>query len=214
MARWAVFDVDGTLLPHRSMERFFLPFAVRTGVIPLRNVARYLASCAASGRGVDAFRSDKTFLVGLSVSAVEDCARSVFRARIAPSLSARGLQAIAHCRERGYAIMIITGAPDFLARLVAHHCGGCHVVGTAMEVRDGRYTGQIRGIHPYGERKRELLLGLRDTQEIDFSASVVFANHQSDVAHMELFGEPVAVNPTVRLRAVTRRRGWRVERWT
>jgi phosphoserine phosphatase len=68
-------------------------------------------------------------------------------------------------------------------------------------------------VHPYGSRKRDVLCAVADTLAIEFAESVVFANHHSDIPHMELFGHSIAVNPTARLRAIAKRRGWDVRRW-
>ena len=41
MARWAVFDVDGTLLAGFSMERRFVDYLLRRKKLPLKNLLNY-----------------------------------------------------------------------------------------------------------------------------------------------------------------------------
>jgi len=48
---------------------------------------------------------------------------------------------------------------------------------------------------------------------IDFFASRAFANHESDVWHLALFGNAVAVNPDDGLRYIAQMRGWQMEHW-
>jgi len=213
MARWAVFDMDGTLLPGDSLEGIFMRHALRARLLPAWNVVAFILACLRDRDVWDAFRRDKTYLTGLSVSVVEKYAQSLFTRFILPALSPDGLRVMEE-RRRDHAVMVMTGAPDFLTRHLSEASAIDRAVCTMPEVCNGRYTGGIVGLHPYGERKRDILLALRNKLDIDFARSIVYANHHSDIPHMELFGEAVVVNPTVRLRWHARRHGWAVASWS
>ncbi len=66
-------------------------------------------------------------------------------------------------------------------------------------------------LHPYGERKTIILKALAQKLSIDFTQSIVFANHHSDYHHMLLFGEAVAVNPTARLKKFAQKHHWKID---
>jgi phosphoserine phosphatase len=74
--------------------------------------------------------------------------------------------------------------------------------------------GYVAGPHPFGRRKSAILQEAGQELEIDFSQSVVFANHHSDVHHMRLFGKAVAVNPTGKLKRLATASGWEIATWT
>ena len=67
--RWAVFDVDGTLLPSTSMEQMFIKYALKNGLISPVNLLNYLGRAGMlllKGKPFDAFKRNKAFLKNIS----------------------------------------------------------------------------------------------------------------------------------------------------
>ena len=52
---------------------------------------------------------------------------------------------------------------------------------------------------------------LAGERAIDLNRSFCYADHHTDQSLLELFGHPICVNPTERLRAIARQRGWAIE---
>jgi HAD superfamily hydrolase (TIGR01490 family) len=217
MARWAVFDVDGTLLPGISMEREFLRYLTRKRLLPSRNILLYIArgflGVVAHG-WEEGIKVDKAYLRGLRVTDVMSYAEACFRDRIAPAIGQEGRQEVEALRQAGFKIMIISGAPRFLVDLLDNTLQQDFTVATELETKDECYTGTISGLHPFGTRKRAILESLQEQLDIDFSASKVFANHHSDVDHMALFGKAVAVNPDPALLRTASELGWQIATWS
>jgi len=216
MARWAVFDVDGTLIPGTSMEKMFLGFLLKKGKLPLRNVVNFVFNGVVSvlSYGMEeGLAVNKAYIRGLAAPAVEEAAETCFRERILPVFSRTGLDKLESLRTQRHKILIISGSPSFLARRLEPGLRPDHIISAEMETGGGFFTGKMTGLHPYGERKRQILEGLRAHLALDFGKSTVFANHHSDINHMELFGTAVAVNPTPPLREEAVRRGWDVVTW-
>ena len=216
MARWAVFDVDGTLLPKASMEQRFLLHLLKRGVIPHKNIVGYFFLAIIStlkGNWVEGFKNNKGYLRGLPVKEIKTLAKYFYQNAISPALSQIGLDTVEQYRKEGYKILIMSGSPDFLTEYLVAQIKPNHSVWTTMEIMDGKYTGRIVGLHPYGIRKKQILEQLQPQLEIDFNTSIVFANHHADGPHMEIFGNAVAVNPTTTLRKIAKKRGWEVEFW-
>lgn len=216
MARWAVFDVDGTLLPGTSMEKMFLLHLWQKRALPLRNLFYFLLSAAVRsilyGRD-EGFKNNKQYLRDLPEQAVIREGKALFRDRIWPAVSAEGLRRMETCRRQGYRILLMSGSPDFLTLQLARKTGPDKTLATRMEARNGHFTGKVVGLHPYGIRKKMILQRASKALALNFRESVVFANHHSDIAHMALFGRPVAVNPDRGLQEAATRRGWEVEWW-
>ena len=216
MAMWAVFDVDGTLLPRTSMERQFWRYLLRRRRLPSCNVIHFMLkglSGALSGSLDSLVKSNKSYVRDMAVDEVGLLAADCYRLRIAPRLSPQGKEAVESLRRQGYKILIISGAPDFLAELLRSDYAPDLLICSRLEVKSGRYTGRLSSLHPYGERKKSILLGLAEKEALDFRRSVVFADHPSDISHLALFGRPVAVNPKGKLWREARRRGWTIVRW-
>lgn len=216
MTCWAVFDVDGTLLPQISMEGEFLNYLIREKLLPFKN----LVYCFLKGltafisRGwIEAAKSNKAYLKGLSVSTVDKYSESCFYQHIGSALSQRGKQKVEALRQEGYKILIISGAPVFLARHLKPVYNPHYVVCTEVEIRNGYYSGKITGMHPYGKRKKFILESMQRELDIDFNKSIVFADHHADVYHMKLFGRAAAVNATPKLRKAALQYGWEILVW-
>ncbi|NOX37353.1 MAG: HAD-IB family phosphatase [Calditrichaeota bacterium] len=216
MARWAVFDVDGTLLPGTSMEQLFALYLLKQGRIPLRNLFHFLIRAVRTvrtTRSLDGLKQEKVYFRGLPQLQIEQQAEVFFRERILPRLSTEGLDTVRTRRDQGFRILYLSGSPDFLLRGLQRHLPADYWLAATLEVQNGRFSGRLLKPHPYGQQKKLYLLELQSSLEIDFSQSVVYANHHSDVHHMELFAQAIAVNPTPRLQQIARQRGWPIVFW-
>jgi HAD superfamily phosphoserine phosphatase-like hydrolase len=161
----------------------------------------------------EATKMNKSYLTGLRVSDVGEYADLCFRERIAPGVSSEAVLKVEALKESGYRILIISGAPSFLMQHLEPVVRPDFTICTELEVKDGRYTGDVVGAHPFGKRKRRILEEARESLDIDFTESIVFANHHSDAHHMELFGHAVAVNSTRKLRRLAIESGWEITTW-
>lgn len=216
MNPWAVFDVDGTLIPNHSMESAFLKQIFDSGFIKTEQILRHVGQAArlAFRNQLDtAIYQNKTYLKGMSQDDVARQARTAFEERIAANISPQGLYWVNHYRREGFRILVMTGAPDFLARHLLPVFDPDHMISTITEIENGFYTGRISGLHPYGMRKTLLLQRTARKLHIDFSRSVVFANHATDQDHMRIFGRAIAVNPSLSLQKTATLRNWEMMRW-
>ena len=216
MARWAVFDVDGTLLPGSSMERRFVDYLLRQKKLPLKNLLSYILSSLKalwSKDGLAAIKANKSYLRQYPVATIEKEAECCFKCYIAPAFFKAGQQKINRLRQQGYKILVISGAPSFLARRLKSLCSPDFLICTELETDNGLYTGNLSGLYPYGQGKRILLEEIKEKLDLDFERSIVFANHYSDIYHMRLFGKAVAVNPGFRLRRAAKKYGWQIVSW-
>ncbi len=216
MTRWAVFDVDGTLLPNTSMEKMFLKHLIRQKILPIRNLMYFMLNSTKyllRGDTEKAFPKNKAYLKNLPVQTIEKDATRFFNQKIAPSLSPTGLQRFESLRANGHKTMVMSGSVYFLTELLSSVCGADYAISTQLQQHDGKFSGRINGLHPLGIAKRTLLLEISEKLDIDFQESIVFANNEADIYHMELFANPTAVNPTPKLKKMAKERGWGIEYW-
>jgi phosphoserine phosphatase len=216
MTKWAVFDVDGTLLPGISMEQLFIRYCRENRLIPPVNFFLFVLTAMKillRGKISDMFKTNKALLTDLPVDKVETAAAICFDEMVKPLLSDQGGKVVDAYRREGYKILVMTGSPYFIAQHLIPIYHPDELIGFHLEISEGFYTGKGIGLHPYARRKKEVLLNLREKLDLHFEGSAVFANHYTDVYHMELFGEAVVVNPTPKLRKIAEKRRWKIEAW-
>lgn len=200
----AVFDVDRTLVQGRT-ERLFFRFLLHAGLLPKPQALAFLGHLAR--RPQDRFQ-DKRYLAGLEVEAVTRLARQCYHEAIAPRVSRPGLACVLEHQGRGHAIVILTGSLAFLLRPLQEELGADWLIATEVGWRNGRFTGEITGLHPRGENKLRLLVALAQTQGLDLTQSYAYGDHIQDLHLFRHIGHPVAVNPSWRLRRLARRHHW------
>jgi len=114
-------------------------------------------------------------------------------------------------QAEGHQVILVSGAFEELLACLGERLGIQHVVGTRLELRNGRYSG--RAIKPcFGPDKVVLLTELLDRTglEVDFSQSFAYGDGIFDVSVLELVGNPVAVYPDSQLWDYASQKGWRV----
>jgi HAD superfamily hydrolase (TIGR01490 family) len=114
--------------------------------------------------------------------------------------------------EAGDLVMLVSAGPTPLIERIASEVGATHAIGTEFEMRNGRYTG--RSSKPVCIDAYKAILAQaymeRLGMEVDFEASYAYADAVSDLALLEMVGNPVAVYPGEALRAIAMDRGWRI----
>lgn len=214
--RWAVFDVDGTLLPGTSMEKMAVRRLGRTGIVTFPMLFRFVLTglrdlCRA---GIPGFLRNKRYFQGLREDDLSAFAGEMVRRFVVPRIPSAAREEMEGLRRRGFRILLVSGAPDFMLHPLALAIGADAAIGTVLETGDGRFTGKVAGEHLYGSEKTAILKKKADELKLDFGKSVVYANDTADAEHMRLFGTAVAVNPRSGLRREAGRRGWKTVQWT
>jgi HAD superfamily hydrolase (TIGR01490 family) len=137
-----------------------------------------------------------------------------FRRFVEPHVADAGRRAVAHHRERGDLVAIVTGASPYAARPLARRLGIEHVVASDLEVgRDGRFTGRFVEPLCYGEGKIVRAERLLRALGMSLGDATFYGDSVTDLPLLERVRTPVVVNPDPRLARIARQRGWRAERW-
>jgi HAD superfamily hydrolase (TIGR01490 family) len=205
----AVFDIDGTVLAGSTAERIFVRNLIARGELGLTegiNFARRFFSMSCRDWML-ATKGNKYYLKGKDARRIEELAAAVFQRAILPRISEKALRTIEEHRSNGLEIVLLSGTLDALIRCFQEHLGANHVHGSNLAASRGRYTGDITGIYPYGAAKAEIVRAFYGSDAYDLSASYAYANHETDLDFLSLFGHPMIVNPSDRLAERARRAG-------
>jgi len=218
---YAFFDVDGTLLDLRSMTRFQDFYLRREGPGP-----RALGA-ARSGLFFTRFAcwqllgKDRNFLNRAYYRSYRGRSPDVIRARAEEwfafekqrrndLLIAPAVRALEAHRARGDVPVFVSGSLTELLEPLARELGVMHCLATRLQVRDGRYTGEIEGPQMIGEGKATAIRAFLTEHGADASACFAYGDHSSDVPMLEAVGHPVAVAGDRRLAEHARQRGWAI----
>ena len=223
MNRGAFFDLDGTLVPHPSLEARFFWHALGRGLVKPGSFRAWmlwhgLNWATNSGRGmaarVEARNSNKLWLAGIHESSATNWAsESASRIRCFPAALARVGWHLAQSDR----VFIVSGGlvPIIRAAIqVRPALRGVEICATQLEVSaSGTFTGHSRGAAIVGRAKARALARLAALHDIDLGQSFAYANSSADRWFLASVRHAFAVNPDQALTRVAERCGWPVMRW-
>jgi len=211
----AILDVDYTLVPRTSIERMFVRYLWHHGGLRYPDLLRTIRSLLIDSHGTFSVRimTNKSYLAGRPVRALEKMAGVFVADRVRPAVSPKALTALEDHRRQGHRLVLLTGCPEFLVRPLAEDLGIDSVIGSRLEERDGRWTGRLIPPHPYGEAKRGLLETWAKRETVRLDQSHAYADSSADRAVLEAVGYPHVVNPGRSMRRLAAERGWPVLDW-
>ena len=112
----------------------------------------------------------------------------------------------------GHVILLVSGMLTPSLELLGAHYKVDGVVGTKLEMKDGRYTGRIVPPVITGKDKdvhsREFFSS--KNMDIDWEASYAYADSITDTSLFDMVGNPVAVNPGEKLFELARSKYWEI----
>jgi len=210
----AIFDLDNTLLAGDS-DHLWGVFLAERGIVDRddyeRENDRFFREYKA-GR-LDIFAFLRFSLTPLSQHPLQQLVlwRDAFvREKIDPIILPQGRRLIARHKDAGDVLLIITATNSFVTAPIAARLGIPHLLATEPEIRDGRYTGEVRGIPCYREGKVERLSAWLREQGLDLVASSFYSDSHNDIPLLQRVDHPVAVDPDPQLAAYARERDWPV----
>ncbi|MFC2173187.1 HAD family hydrolase [Acidobacteriota bacterium] len=212
----AVFDVDGTLIPG-SAEGVFFRRLSQDRLISARGFAAWLDHAARNLTGGYSamFRTNKHYLKGLDVETAREAARRVYCERLSSRIPPWARLEVRKHHVMGRWIVLLSGMPDFILEHFAQDLEADLYLGCRMGIKEGRFTGEIDGLHPFGAEKRTLLLDLAEKFSFELESSFGYGNHHSDRFFLQALGKPVVVHPDTILRRLAKSTDWEIiEQWT
>ena len=211
----AIFDVDGTLIAHDSLERIFIRFLWRYGELRVGDLARLFGGAIkALAEGRSPLKANKAYLRGKSAERVARLARDCFEQEIERRLLPSAIERLRWHQRAGHHVVLLSGTLDLLLAPLAEYLGVEACTGTEIEIVNQCLTGRIVGLHPYGAAKAECLTKINCKATFDLARSFAYADCYADRYLLAAVGHPVATNPDRRLRRVAERHGWMIEDFT
>ncbi len=130
--------------------------------------------------------------------------------RIRPLIGQPALDLVAHHREAGDTLLIITATNRFVTEPIAALFGIPHLIATEPEQIDGRYTGRVAGTPSFREGKVERLRHWLQMHGHTLQDATFYSDSHNDLPLLQQVARPVAVDPDPALREHARQAGWPV----
>jgi HAD superfamily hydrolase (TIGR01490 family) len=208
----AFFDLDGTLAAGRSCEMAFAAELIREGLLRPRQAVAALAFQLryAPTFGLDTPKKNKAYLAGLRVNEVADLGRRFAQLRLVRTLRPPLLRRLRDHQAAGEAVVLLTGAPTFIAEPLAEALGMDGCLAARCAVAAGRFTNSPPPVHPFGSDKLRLAEEYCRERRLTLEECSAYADSVHDLPLLLAVGRPVAVFPDAPLLRAARRRGWTV----
>ena len=211
----AFFDMDNTLIPGPSIEIGFFRYLWNDGVVgwpelwkSFRYALRHMPPLSLSP-----LRRNKLYLLGQDVSHIEQLAHEYVELFVWPRVAVCALGRLAHHKQAGHVVAIVSGSPEYLVKPLAEKLGVPLGFGAKLETHAGRYTGRIFAPLPYGEGKGRHIERLAAYYNLDLSRSYAYGDSPGDLQALQLVGNPFVVNPIRGMARIARQHGWPVTQW-
>jgi HAD superfamily phosphoserine phosphatase-like hydrolase len=207
----AIFDLDGTLIPHTSAEKTFFFYLLKTGNLSFVNIFQMLSAIwTARGNFHDIARTNKRYLKKKSVTKLKKVARDYFEPQITNLVFTEMHEIIEIHRNRNDLLLLLTGTLDIIAECFVRNLKFDGFRAGSLQIKNDQYTGKIDGILPYGFGKLEVLRELKDKFGFDRDKTTLYANIFADRYVMNAIEKPVAVNPDSKLFTYAKKSGWKI----
>jgi HAD superfamily hydrolase (TIGR01490 family) len=214
----AVFDVEGTLADLTVVQHYlyFLLDAEERRRWPL-TIARTALRVPGWLRldrvnRLDFQRRFYRRYAGLEREYVADTARRALHEITLPRCFPRGLRRVREHVEAGHRVVLITGALDEVVRPLAELLE-VELRAAHLRSHDGVFDGDLADTPPSAEARGALVRRLAAETGARPAVCFAYADSISDLSMLDAVGNPVPVNPDLRLLSVARRRGWPVQSW-
>lgn len=209
----AFFDLDKTIIAKSSTLAFSRSLFAE-GLLNRRTVLRSAYAQFVFGLGgadhelLERMRTEISAMVtGWDVSTVRQVVREALHDVIDPLYYSEALDLIEQHREAGHDIIIVSASGAEMVEPIAEILGATHAVATTLEVKDGRYTGQILQ-YAYGPNKAIAMAELAEREGYDLSQSFGYSDSETDIPMLSAVGHPFAVNPDKGMRRYATEVGW------
>jgi HAD superfamily hydrolase (TIGR01490 family) len=211
----AFFDLDGTLLDVNS-GRLWIAYEWRDGRVSVRDAAwaTYVLARYTVGYGEldPMFRQAVATLAGQEEAALADRTRRWFASEVVHRLRPGAEQALQEHRAAGDRLVLATSSSLYAAGEAVAAYGLDEAVCSLFEVVDGRFTGQVAA-SAFGSAKADRVGEWADRNRVDLRECTFYTDSSTDLALLEIVGQPVVVNPDRRLRGIAAARRWPVVDW-
>ena len=195
------FDVDGTLVTTNLVHPTV--FYLLNQPTPLHSMAKLgRALLKAPWMALAEVQDRRLFnellfssFAGVSEDRLLLLADEAFDKVIKPNIYPRARELVQTTLAKGQEVVIVSGALDFLMKLLADHLGATGIIANKLEIKDRFATGKLLRPVVAGPEKARLVREHARAHGHDLDECFAYSDSYSDVPMLSVVGHPAAVNP-------------------
>lgn len=215
MKKFAVFDIDGTLirwqLYHAVVDRLAATGALGKDAQQQLHDARMVWK---RREHPDAFKTYEKALIRVYESSLPHIKPALFDQLVHDVIDEYKDQVYTYTRDlikelkrQGCVLLAISGSHQELVNEVASYYGFDDCIGTDYHRDESGFSGKK---FIASSDKKKVLYSLVDKHNLSFEGSIAVGDSGSDVAMLELVEEPIAFNPDQVLLQAAQKNGWQI----
>ena len=199
------FDVDGTLVRTNLVHPTV--FYLLNQPTPLHSMAKLgRALLKAPWMALAEVQDRRLFnellfssFAGMSEDRLLSLADEAFEKVIKPNIYPGARDLVQTSLAKGQDVVIVSGALDFLMKLLADHLGATGIIANKLEIKDRFATGKLLRPVVAGPEKARLVREHARAGGHDLDECFGYSDSYSDVPMLSVVGHPAAVNPDRKL---------------
>ena len=210
----AIFDLDNTILngdSDYSMINYLVDINLLDEAVKLKN-DEFIQDYQ---RGQLDYNQYTTFAlkpyIGMTQEEISEIILPFVERIIEPMINIFALKLIHDHHEKGHKTLLASATNELIVRPIAHRLDIKNVIGTKVEFKNNKCTGKFIPPSALGRGKLKLVESwMKDHQYNNFSGVTFYSDSINDLPLMEAVEFPKAVNPDIKLEAVSNKKGWEV----
>ena len=166
------------------------------------------------------FISLKTFkekaivsLIGKNETFIREIGKVFFERHLINTIRIQAVKKVERHKDKGHMVFIATSSPDIYVKPVVEYLQCDAYECSRLAYRNSKFIGKIVGKDCLGAEKGERVRTIAENKGLDIENSYAYSDHESDLPLLEWIGNPTVVSPTIKLREIAVKRGWKVEEW-
>jgi putative phosphoserine phosphatase / 1-acylglycerol-3-phosphate O-acyltransferase len=212
----AFFDLDRTLINGFSAKNF-VTSRLLSGKFTSQELIAQFAGALSYARDTKNFAKMAAISAngvrGIEEQVFIEVGEEVYRKKLADAIYPESRALVAAHIEMGHTVTIVSAATPYQVDPIARDLGINIVACTRLEVRDGKFTGNIVEPACWGEGKAHAGRMLAEQYNLNLRKSFFYTDSAEDIHLLEIVGNPRPVNPDTKLSGIAFQNDWPVLRY-
>jgi len=207
----AIVDIDGTLIRGQS-QQMLIQYLYENKIVTTTFYLRlqlwfvlYKIGLLKDNQKIFSFAV--SFLKGRTVKKFNTICKDFFDSIVVDTIYPRSKNLIETLHNDGYTILLLSTSIEPLVSLFARFFNADDFICTKLENSGAIYSGRLEGEPVYGLTKLKLLKKYCQEKNVDLSAAVAYADHETDLSILKSVGKGYVVNPSSRMLAIAQKQG-------
>lgn len=211
----AFFDLDRTIINDFSVKKF-----VQNRLLSGKSTSKEILAQFAALLFYAAGNRDFETLTKLSASGIKGVkekefkklGKAVFQDYLSAAIYPEAKTLIQSHLDKGHRVVIISAATKYQIKPIAKELGAKDIFGTELEVKNGKFTGQIQRVC-WQEGKAQAGRKFAKANNINLNKSFFYTDSYDDLPLLDIVGRPIATNPDNRLSQLAFENNWKILRF-